>query len=153
MSVKILGGILKRIGHVSMTSFEDRLEVQKHIYFLQEFGLYLGYRFSWYLHGPYCSILARDGFELTEKNIELPDVKFVETKDEERFAKFIDFLGTKRDDAIWLEVLASIHFLKKIYPQKAKNEIFEIVMKKQIQSNSLQKCEDAWGYLKKFELI
>jgi uncharacterized protein YwgA len=66
-----LGGILKRIGNYNPemfeSSFNDRLIFQKTIYLLQAFGLYLGYYFSWYIHGPYSTTLTRDGFALIDK--------------------------------------------------------------------------------------
>jgi uncharacterized protein YwgA len=49
---------------LKMDSFEGRLILQKAIYLIQEAGVDLGYYFSWYLRGPYCSALASDGFAI-----------------------------------------------------------------------------------------
>ena len=69
-----LGFILKQIpGYdFSLEGFSDRLKLQKTIYLLQVFGVYLGYDFSWYLRGPYCSILAANGFLLQDIYDEIP---------------------------------------------------------------------------------
>lgn len=43
------------------TSFEDRLEMQKTIYLLQNLGISVGnYNFLWYKHGPYSQTLQND---------------------------------------------------------------------------------------------
>ena len=57
-----LGLVLKKIPEFSddfsMDRFNDRLKLQKIIYLLQAFDVYLGYNFGWYLRGPYCSIAS-----------------------------------------------------------------------------------------------
>ncbi len=45
--------------------FNDRLILQKTAYLVQTAGVHLGYFFRWYLHGPYCSELTSDAFEIT----------------------------------------------------------------------------------------
>ena len=41
--------------------FEDRLEMQKTVYLLQNMGISVGdYKFMWYKHGPYSQILQND---------------------------------------------------------------------------------------------
>jgi uncharacterized protein YwgA len=152
-SVHILGGLLKRIGQITMRTFDDRLKVQKRVYLLQNFGVYLGYAFSWYLRGPYCTSLAKDVFSLVEEGIEIPDVSFEDVEDEKKFELFMNFLGDKKDDAVWLEMLASIHFLRKAYPEKSKEEIIQTVMEKEPCLKDLQKCKDAWTHLERFKLM
>lgn len=48
---------------IDMQTFENRLLLQKRVYFLQEFGIPFEYSFGWYIRGPYSSELADDGFE------------------------------------------------------------------------------------------
>jgi len=151
-----LGGILKRIDNYNPETFEssfnDRLIFQKTIYLLQAFGLYLGYYFSWYIHGPYYTSFNIDGFALIDKYSEVPHVRFVEEKDEVIFRTFKNFLTKRKNDADWLEILASIHILKKLYPAKNKNRIINKVMDKDPHF-SREICEEAFVHLKKFGLI
>ncbi|OGC76862.1 MAG: hypothetical protein A2Z27_05950 [candidate division Zixibacteria bacterium RBG_16_50_21] len=136
-----------------MSNFQDRLKLQKYIYLLQAFGLYLGFRFNWYIYGPYSPDLARDGFELAKQYPNVPEVKFMEEKDETKFSEFIGFLHPNEDNTDWLEMIASLHFLKKMYPGRSKGEIFEKVRNKQPYLNDEQKCEACWEYLKTYKLI
>ena len=53
-------GIPVRVG-----KFDERLFLQKGVYLLQEAGVHLGYRYRWYLRGPYSTDLASDVFFLT----------------------------------------------------------------------------------------
>jgi uncharacterized protein YwgA len=47
-----------------ITTFDDRKRVQKAIYLSQRAGVGLGYRFGWYLKGPYSADLTGDYFAL-----------------------------------------------------------------------------------------
>jgi len=150
--VLVLGAILKRIGYFDMKSFDGRLILQKTVYLLQAFGLYLGYRFSWYHYGPYSPELASNGFSLVDIFDKIPKGRFVKKSSEKRFSEFLSFLGSKRSDAEWLELLASIHFLKRLYPYKSKEDIIDIVTKKQPYFDP-EKCRKAWDHLEKHRLI
>src|SRR6266516_1455458 len=48
----------------SSSTLPDRKRLQKVTYLAQAAGADLGYRFSWYLMGPYSSVLTRDYFTL-----------------------------------------------------------------------------------------
>ena len=50
---------------LKLDTFDDRLVLQKAAYLLQEAGVDLGYRFRWYLRGPYSPGLTEDAFFLT----------------------------------------------------------------------------------------
>ncbi len=152
MDVHSLGGLLKRVGNYDMSSLQGRIIFQKTVYLLQAFGLYLGYKFSWYIYGPYSTELARNGFELIEIYDKVPEMGFVEEGNEKVFLKFLLFLGERKNDSNWLEALASIHFLKKLYPGESKERIINKVMDKQPYFNK-EICEDAWSYLELFGLI
>ncbi len=95
-----------------MSTFQGRLILQKTVYLLQAFGISLGYRYSWYLFGPYSAELARDGFELAA-GVPVPAVPF-EGKGREALARFMDFIGPYRHDAHMLELLASFHMLMRL---------------------------------------
>lgn len=115
-------------------TLEGRVSLQKAIYLAQAAGLPLGYRYSWYIKGPYSPDLTRDyfamspasaagaeGFKLSPKALEAVDrIKpLMEVPNE------ADDL--KRHPDWWLELLASVLYLEKesrLSPDKA-NEILK----------------------------
>ena len=115
----VLGFILCKFPEFkfSMDTFDDRLRLQKFIYLLQAHDIYLGYDFSWYLRGPYCSSLTTDGFILDDI---YADIKASSRKDRTRFAnsfiqkrfeRFSKFIKSKMCDHVFLETAASLHCL------------------------------------------
>lgn len=153
---EVLGGLLKIIGNYRANFFkdvfDDRLILQKTIYLLQAFGLHLGYFFNFYIRGPYSPQLARAGYRLSEIFDQCPIVKFVKPKSGGRFYQFLQFLGDRKRDPDWLERLASIHFICRVYPRLSKNEIFKILHGKQPHFTA-EKLEEAWNYLERYGLL
>ena len=49
---------------LSVDTFDDRLILQKAVYLLQSAGIRMGYRFRWYLKGPYSPDMTADAFAL-----------------------------------------------------------------------------------------
>ncbi len=125
MMEKKLYSYLKAIGadNLNMDSFNDRLKLQKYIYLLQEFGVNLGFRFRYYIRGPYSPDLADAGYRLSHMKREgLLDfdhdkVRVVACQD--NIEKFKRFIREYRNNPKMLELLATIHFLFKYsyYPQ------------------------------------
>jgi hypothetical protein len=126
--VAALGGILRRVGNFDPTTFESnfnyRLILQKTVYLMQQFGLNIGYSFSWYLRGPYSPTLTRDTYELIKIYPETQPVKFADSTAEKRFCEFIAFIKPIARDYMRLERIASIHFLFSVYPKLSSEEIF-----------------------------
>lgn len=61
----VLELVLRELGIESkIDTLEDRIHLQKAIYLSQEAGLSLGYRYSWYVRGPYSTSLTRDYYFL-----------------------------------------------------------------------------------------
>jgi uncharacterized protein YwgA len=154
--ILLLGGLLRRIGNFDQqsfaSSFDQRLILQKTVYLLQAFGLFLGYGFSWYIRGPYSPLLAHHGYNLAKAKKKVPLVRFTTKKSEKKFDEFLDFLSSKKDDADWLEILASIHLLRRLYPNYSKVKILKLVESKQPYF-SKEICEKAWNDLKKYGLV
>lgn len=151
--ISVLTGLLKRIGNYDgMNEFNKRLVLQKTIYLLQAFDLYMGYKFSWYIHGPYCTELTRDGYSIPIIDEDTSITVFSSQEDENRFSRFLGFLGERKNNSDWLEIIASIHFLKQVNPELKKEEILDIVVNKQ-EYFEMKDCIDAWDYLKKWGLI
>lgn len=159
-----LGYILKMVPHApdGMSTFDDRLRLQKLIYMVEAFGVYLGYDFSWYLRGPYCTRLAKTGFELeqiADKIEDDPGTKFADPYMQKRFEKAIRFIARIMDgpsDTERLEIAASIHLLLQTTSLK-KQEIFSRVISKMPESSGRKHledlCERMWGELSKEDLI
>jgi uncharacterized protein YwgA len=150
--VFFLGLILRRIARFDIGTFEGRLVLQKTVYLLQSLGFYLGYKFSWYIHGPYSPDLTKDAFKLKPIYKKIPRVKFVDREIEANLAVFKKFVGTKKDDANWLEQLACTHFLKALFPKADKQTIVNRVLSHESHFTKEQ-CLQAWNYLVKEGLI
>lgn len=99
-----------------MENFDDRLRLQKIVYLLWAYGISLGYGFNWYVRGPYSSRLASDGYALNDELFEEGSkIKFENEEDiVKSFKKFKEILGEKIDDPLYLEILASLHYIKKV---------------------------------------
>ena len=100
---------------IDMGSFNDRKILQKVIYILQEMlGLKLDYQFIWYTYGPYSKRLTLDAFRLYNNfqhyNESAQTIFFTESA-KEKIAEFKDFVGHHITDSVWLETIASMHFI------------------------------------------
>lgn len=150
-----LGFILKQFPDFkfSVEDFDGRLRLQKFIYLMQIFDIYLGYDFSWYLRGPYCSTLAASGFALEQIYHKIPNdkVKFSSAVIQKRFDKFRNFIKKRNNDNDFLEIAASIHYLQKICTLND-DEIIAKVVKKQPRFTE-DKVRTIYEELKKWPLI
>jgi hypothetical protein len=65
--IEVLDLFLRELGEdSSIEGIENRLRLQKAVYLGQLFGVDLGYRYSWYVKGPYSSPLTQDYYKLAE---------------------------------------------------------------------------------------
>lgn len=161
----VLGYVLKSIptSDFGMKTFDGRLRLQKLIYMVEAFGVYLGYDFSWYLRGPYCTNLARTGFELEQIMDRIPDdtkVRFLQKDIQTRFDRYLEFIRSIMDssnDLDKLEIAASVHILAKT-TTATKKDIFERVVSK-IPGNAnrrpelLATCEKMWNALSNLSVL
>lgn len=104
--------------------FEDRLEMQKTVYLLQNLGISVGdYRFMWYKHGPYSQTLQNDilnlhGVEDISINFSADARKEIETLKNAIFKE-----GLEYDECQWVECLGSLHYIKEnLLPSSAEDE-------------------------------
>ncbi len=96
------------IGPFNMNLFSNRLMLQKKIFLLQEIGFNLGYTFTKYLRGPYCSTLANDGYKIeTIKNDDGLDCSIENIDKLKRLEK------GHEGDALWFELLGTIVYMNK----------------------------------------
>ena len=150
-----LGFILKQLPdceYFSMSDFSSRLKLQKTIYLLQIFGVYLGYDFHWYLRGPYCSMLMANGYQLESiyNNIPNEKTKFQNADIQKKFENFLQFITGKDIDD--LEIAASLHSLKQVNSDKTDEHIMQRIINKRDNFDQTM-VKKMWEELKKWKLI
>ena|SRR5436309_2788082 len=148
-----LGSCIKELlGGLSIVTLSERKRLQKTIYLLQEFGVDLGYRFGWYISGPYSSELANDAFMLAAINqVEGNsggNVRQLDQLASERMKALKTFLGSDINSPETLELLASLHFLQtKAFTQdRSKEGIIKTLRERKPQFTELM-IENAWARL------
>ena len=151
-----LGFVLRQFPRFdfSMGTFDHRLRVQKFVYLLQSFDVYLGYDYSWYLRGPYCSTLAAAGFALAEFYGDIPAgsrMSFSSSAVHGRFEEFGEFIGGYEGDTDFLEMAASFHFLER-GSNLSRDGIFEKVCSKR-RNFTEARCREVRSYLEDWKRI
>jgi hypothetical protein len=165
LSLKLISEALRI--PISLDTFRDRLLLQKAVYLIQLVGIDMGYRFSWYLRGPYSSVLTDNLFELKSDYRLYDDLS-------SRYDLADDIIPLIRkcktllrkpqnvdlDTAFWYELLASLHYLKHItYIPGVNNQekTFDIVYKylpsRKKEIFDRKQAKIAWDFLKKYGLI
>lgn len=148
-----LGVLVKDFGNFNMSTFNGRLIFQKTMQLLQTFGLDFGYRYNWYLRGPYCPDLAKDGFELKEIIQDIPTfaVEFADGNVQTRYEEFKEFLSDKKDDHNKLEIASSICFL---YKEEGldKETVLRLTEGKRSHFTE-QDCVSMWNELERYGVV
>jgi len=150
MNPNVVAGLINRnYKNFDMFSFDNRLKLQKFVYIMEYmFGLNLGYEFTWYHYGPYCVELAKDGFGISFE--QTPEMKFGDVAAEKKFLEFLDFIKSR--DNNWMEIVASIHFLKRIGYSKEK--IIETIKNKRSElQNMNDEIEEIYSKLESEKLL
>jgi uncharacterized protein YwgA len=105
----------------SIDTVDDRKRVQKAIYLGQLPDLDLGYRFGWYLKGPYSTSLTKDYYTLADEiasgdrdyaKKNLPESVRARLRRVKPLMSVPDDVGLPQED--WLELVSSLHYLRKI---------------------------------------
>lgn len=153
-----LYAILRKIGTpIDLSTFRNRLILQKEVYLIQEAGNNLGYSFGWYLSGPYESELTRDLYRLQEliavsKPDELETKGAAANEDLLRKAQgLIHDLEKEGDIAYWLELASSLHFLAKhAYPRPPDpKQTIDILQASKPGRFRVEDAQRAFGFLMK----
>lgn len=104
----------------TIRTVRERKAVQKAIYLGQAAGVDLGYRYNWYIMGPYSPGLTRDYFALDEalnagdKSAEGYELQATAKAQVGSVKPLMDVPeGVDLNQSEWLELLASVHFLIK----------------------------------------
>jgi uncharacterized protein YwgA len=160
--------VLDKIGFGNleqMDNFTQRKILQKKIYLLQLTGLDLGYRYNWYLKGPYCPALTDATFALREeaKYDQEFDKYKLNSKTKGSFGKLEEIIALpstpQTEESEWLELLASLHYLKHIAYWSGKDnpgfeEVFERLSKSKPRfAGKKEMAKVAWKRLNAVGLV
>jgi len=147
-------------GGLKLDGFSDRLTLQKRVYLLQHFGIDLGYRYNWYVHGPYSPSLTEEAYGLSATVSEVrklsegyqlsPDAK----KRIGEYRRFEDDLP-EQDLPRSLEIAASIHFLKHVgfVPGGITRERIMKELSERGKDFSDDEVDRIWSMLSKHDLL
>ena len=99
-----------------MKGVRDRKLKQKAIYLAQVFGIDLGYRYGWYLMGPYSPSLASDYYALAEVGADSDDPRELNEATKQQLNVVMKVVSDDRRPVDlpredWFELLASWHYL------------------------------------------
>ena len=118
----------------SIQTLDDRVRVQKAVYLGQLSGADLGYRFSWYLKGPYSPPLTKDyyglaeGVEVGERDFEGKELKQPIRKKLQKIKPVLDVpQGLHLTPEDWLELISSYHYLRFVskYDEKKTRDVIQ----------------------------
>lgn len=153
---------LDKLGGLRLDTLVERKIVQKKTYFLQQFGLDLGYSFGFYVYGPYSPELTEDAYFL-KRLMERAPTAIEEPKLSEEELKALD--RTKELIAKWkvddaektaynLELLSSMHFLWKFSygGRKTKEGVFKKLWRRKYVKDE-RDLEESWKTMAAFGLI
>lgn len=120
-----------------ITTVNARKRVQKAVYLGQLTGVDLGYRFGWYLKGPYSPALTKDYYGLAEA-LETGDDEY-KTKELKRslvkqLRKVTPLMKPPVDTGLpledWLELVASVDYLQRVGKNTKKETIDQLKKEK-----------------------
>jgi hypothetical protein len=105
----------------SIRTIDDRKRVQKAVYLGQLSGVDLGYRFGWYIKGPYSPSLTKDYFSLAEA-LTSGDQAYIGKQFSDavqnRLHSVLPLMEVPEEAGLppedWLELVSSLHFLRKV---------------------------------------
>lgn len=141
---------------IDLCSLDSRVVFQKKVYFLQEFGCDLGYRFGWYLKGPYSTDLTRDAYEVKglEQELSEADLGVMPSSVVTATGKLGAFMedirrliSEQKGEDYWLELAASLHFLKMKLGIRDKDAAIDRLNKEKPNRFKLQDTESIWRRL------
>lgn len=133
--------LIRNIGCMDFSNLEGRISYQKKMYFLEVFEAKEKTDFSWYHYGPYSPTATKLGFDFIERNIN-NEIEI----NEEKLNKFKDFMKECGLNSKFLELVASIHFLK-FNEKKTKEEINEMISNKKQYLLIEQNFENSWSFV------
>jgi uncharacterized protein YwgA len=150
---------------LDLSTFEKRLLIQKKTYLAQLTSFDLRYRFAWNVNGPYSRQLAQDVFRLKEE-IEEGDRdyegKTLNPLAEQLLATARTFWDNRPPTIIesdWLELLASLHYVRHIaynstkMPREFADAFRTLVECKPKFGSREADAREAWEQLQRVDLV
>jgi uncharacterized protein YwgA len=111
--------VMKELGVEPDTkTLDSRKAMQKAVYLGQQAGIDLGYRFGWYILGPYSADLTRDYFALATSAESFQVDRQLRDEVVHKLGTVRPLLDKPEDFPLgredWLELLASLHYLRRV---------------------------------------
>ena len=134
-------------------SLRARTKIQKAVYLAQSAGAPLGYDFGWYVKGPYSTSLTQDYYALSREDDGAEGYRLDDQVQSSlsKLGKPAEVpVGIKLSDAEWLELLASVHFLRKV-SRKDEAAALEILRKQ--KPRLVEYARAAEGKLQEMSLL
>lgn len=116
----------------NVDEFDDRLKMQKLVYFARECGLDVPYNYNIYRHGPYSPALAEDYYEISDSGNRRVGASEIDTA---TFEELVEGRGNE-----WLEIAATIHKIERKFERKGVTNVRSEVIER--VSNMKEKSED-----------
>ena len=118
----VLELVLAELGlDTSIETIDNRVLLQKAIYLSQIAGVPLGYRFSWYVMGPYSPSLTRDYYSLEvvhEEESEISSGRRLKNRFKSILRNLKPILSPPEEvnlrQSTWLELVSSVHYLRTV---------------------------------------
>ncbi len=152
-SIQLLLGSLRALGvKPSIDEFSERKRNQKLAYLIQEVAeVPLGYAFSWYVHGPYSPGLTKDLYAEDMSRTVGPS-QVVGGEQRARIGRLKDFLGDDVKSPDTLELLVSLHFLRRLGRtyRASKQKVIEALRERKPYFSE-KDVEKAWLRLEELE--
>lgn len=133
------------------SELDNRIKLQKAVYLLENMGIHVGdYSFSWNKYGPYSLGLDSDAQNCSTRDEQ--EVVFSSFA-EQGFEKIRKYIKQQigYNCVQWMECIASLLYLKKIYRFKDNNLICELQSRKPYLSNE-QANKKALSILKEIKV-
>ena len=118
-SLLVLKLFLDELGiALDVNTLADRKRIQKAVYLGQRGGVDLGYRFGWYLMGPYCPALAQTYYQFSPDQVASDDSLELAGELKDRLAAIRPLMSPPKNLSLaaedWLELVASVDFLRTV---------------------------------------
>lgn len=112
---------LKEFNIPKPTTFEDRIIIQKIVYFAKYLGIEFDYNFNIYFRGPYSSELAKDYYDIDNDWTSVKEPLSISSEQ----IKKINFIRYK--SIAWLEIASTLLAVKSANPNFTENELINHV--------------------------
>ena len=127
--------------NLSVDTFSARKQLQKLVYLAEVFRIDMGFKFNWYIHGPYSPDLTRVMFDKEKgKSVKIKDMPNLESN----VSKLKNFLGDDINSSSRLELIASVHYVSSIVedPIKEKTDVLNTIYdeKPQFSKIDVEQC-------------